>query len=171
MAVGLLVYRRDLPGGRSVMLSIDDLPDGTVVGRLALERRTDAARRIGAEPPIVAEVRGPSRDEVLQSLRLIAESDDELGRRLERWTAERRAEAPPRTGRRVLMGDGEWWSVEWRHEMTQLRNASAPDVERRLFVLFERDGTMRRAELPRGSEAIAESDALRELWKGADDAR
>ena len=108
---------------------------------------------------------------MLEALRLIAESDDELGRRLERWTAERRAAAPPPTGRRVLMADGEWWSVEWRHEMTQLRSASAPEVERRLFVLFERDGTVRRAELPPGLEAIAESDALRELWKEAGDAR
>lgn len=153
------------------MLSVDDCPDGTVVGRLALERRTDATRRVGAEPPIVAEVHGSSREEVLQSLRLIAESDDELGRRLERWTAERRAATRPPTSRRVLMDDGEWWTVEWRHEMMQLRSASAPDVERRLFVLFERDGTVRRAELPGGSEAVAEPAVLRELWKGADDVR
>lgn len=171
MAAGLLVYRRDLPGGRIVMLTIDELPGGHVVGRLALERRTDPARRIGAEPPIMAEVRGPTRDNVLKALRVIAESDDELGRRLERWAAERRSETSAAARPRVLMGDGDRWVVEWRHDMTQLRSASAPAEERKLFVLFQRDGALRRAELPPGSAVETDPAALRSLWEGADDVR
>ena len=151
------------------MLSVDELPGGDFAGRLALERRTDPARRVGAEPPIVAEVRGGSREEVLRLLRDIAESDAEIARRLERWTARRQAGATRPSGRRLLMGDGEWWGVEWRHEMTQLRVASAPDEERRLFVLFARDGGLRRAELPPGSTTEADAPALRSLWEGADD--
>ena len=71
------------------MISIDERDPSAVVGHLLVERRTDPTRRSG-QPPVVAEVRGATRAEVLASLRALAESESEVGERLEAWVASRR---------------------------------------------------------------------------------
>lgn len=89
MSFGFLVYRRDLPGGRSVMIALED-EGAEVVGRLRIERRTDPERQKSGMPPVIAEARGATRGEVMSRLRSIAESDDQLGELLEDWAARRR---------------------------------------------------------------------------------
>lgn len=167
MAHGLVVYRRDLPGGHVVMISIDDRDAAAVVGRLQIERRTDPARRRAGEPPVVAEVRGESRDAVLQALRTVAANDAELRQRLEAWVAARQAlgaSAP----RKVAMPDGAFWTVERRHEMAQLRRRGS-EVERRLFLFFRSpQGGFRRAEVPVDFAAEPDDPELRERWARAE---
>src|SRR5205085_688554 len=49
---------------------------------------------------------------------------------------------------RVRMPDGRWWTVERRHEMTQLLRRGR-ERERRLFLFFTNDrGATRRAHVP-----------------------
>jgi hypothetical protein len=57
---------------------------------LQVERRADPGRQGGGEPPLIAEARGASRDEVLTELQTLAADDAELARRLARWTAMQR---------------------------------------------------------------------------------
>ena len=90
MALGFLVFRRDLPGGRVVMIALEEQGD-EVVGRLQLERRSDPARHGDGTPPVIAEARGASRGEVLAKLKTIAENDEALCEALEEWSARRRA--------------------------------------------------------------------------------
>lgn len=94
MEPGLTVYRHDSPGGRIVIITVDERDPKEVVARLQVERRTDPSRQRGGEAPLIAEARGASREAVLAELRTLAEDDDELGRRLSRWTAMQRR---PRT--------------------------------------------------------------------------
>lgn len=177
----LVVYRRDLPGGRIVMISIDERGPETVVGRLMLERRTDPARRRTGEPPVVAEVRGSTRGEVLASLRAVAESEGEVARRLDAWLAARRAAEGAAGGatqsaaaQRVRMGDGAWWSVERRHEMTRLaredpRHPVHAPRERALYLFFHGgDGALRRAEVPPDFPERPDEATLRETWDRAE---
>ena len=183
MTRGLVVYRRDLPGGRIAILSLDEAPDGTIAGRLHLERRSDPSRRREGEPPVVAEVHGATREAVLAALKRIAESDGELARRYDDWQRARRgpdssAGAPravaSEVARRMRMPDGEWWSAERRHEMTQLQSARGISDVRRLFMFFRGPGgVLRRAEVPEGFPPADEADeaALREAWRGAETLR
>ena len=90
MEPGLAVYRHDSPGGRIVIITVDERDPREVVARLQVERRTDPARQGGGEAPLIAEARGASREAVLAELRTLAEDDDELGRRLARWAAMQR---------------------------------------------------------------------------------
>jgi hypothetical protein len=90
MEPGLTVYRHDSPGGRIVIITVDERDPKVVVARLQVERRADPERRGVGEPPLIAEARGASRDAVLTELRALAADDDELARRLERWTAMQR---------------------------------------------------------------------------------
>ena len=181
MTRGLVVFRRDLPGGRIVILSLDERPDG-VVGRLQLERRADPTRRTG-EPPVVAEVRGETREAVLTELRRVAENDIELAHRFDQWQSTRRAlESVPGIprdvagplARRVLMPDDDWWTAERRHEMTQVQTARGTSHVRRLFVFFRGPGgVLKRAEVPEGFPPAEEADeaALRDAWRSAEELR
>jgi hypothetical protein len=176
MTRGLVVLRRDLPGGRIVIISLDERPDG-VTGRLQVERRSDPARRNG-EPPVVAEVTGATRDAVLAELRRVAGSDAELQRRFDAWREARPADttvaapgpAAGESGRRLRMPDGTWWAAERRHEITQLESALGTSHVRRLYMYFRGPGdTLRRAELSEGFPPADEADeaALRDVWRGA----
>ena len=166
------------------MISIDERDPSAVVGHLLVERRADPSRRSG-EPPVVAEVRGATRAEVLASLRALAESESALGERLEAWVEARRggttagnaagnasaggAVAPPAAvaGTRVRMPDGTWWSVERRHETTQLSlgpslAGGAAPRDRALFLFFHGgDGALRRVAIP---EELPERPSDAELW-------
>lgn len=90
MERGLTVYRHDSPGGRIVIITVDERDPMHVVARLQVERRTDPKRQGVGEPPLIAEARGASREAVLAELRALANDDVELARRLERWTAMQR---------------------------------------------------------------------------------
>jgi hypothetical protein len=90
MEHGLTVYRHDSPGGRIVIITVDERDPGEVVARLQVERRADPSRQGVGEPPLIAEARGPSREAVLTELRALASDDAELARRLARWTAMQR---------------------------------------------------------------------------------
>ena len=94
MEPGLTVYRHDSPGGRIVIITVDERDPKQVVARLQVERRTDPARQRDGEAPLIAEARGASREAVLAELRTLAADDAELGRRLARWSAMQRR---PRT--------------------------------------------------------------------------
>jgi hypothetical protein len=153
-----LVYRRDTPDGRVVMIAIEELEPGDVIGRLHVERRTDPDRRIGS-PPVIAETRRETRTEVLRELRRLAENDVEITRRLDAWLAERR----------VQMADSQWWSIERRHEMAQLARSGASSGARRLFLFFRgRGGAFRRLEIPEDYPADAGDDDLRSAWSRAE---
>lgn len=89
MEPGLTVYRHDSPGGRVVIITVDERDPTHVVARLQVERRSDPARQ-GGEPPLIAEARGVSREAVLAELRMLADDDAEVARRLARWTAMQR---------------------------------------------------------------------------------
>ena len=158
------------------MVSVDQRGPRDVVGRRVIERRADPVRRTG-EPPIVAEVRGPTREAVLEELRRIAENDAELARRLDDWQRSRAGamrpmheDARPAT-RRLRMPDGTWWTAERRHEMAQLRSGRAPVPERRVFVFFSgAGGVLRRAQVgddfpPADS---ADPEVLAALWAAAE---
>jgi len=189
------------------MISIDERDPSAVIGHLLVERRVDPTRRSG-EPPVVAEVRGETRAEVLASLRALAESESALGERLEAWVEARRGSgitgitggtsaasagggnaggnsgagnagaagtgtwptmpAPSaHAGTRVRMPDGTWWSVERRHETTQLSlgpalAGGAPPRDRALFLFFHGgDGALRRVAIP---EELPERPDDAELW-------
>ena len=90
MEPGLTVYRHDSPGGRIVIITVDERDPNDVVARLQVERRADPERQGVGEPPLIAETRGTSREEVLAELRVLAADDAELARRLARWTAMQR---------------------------------------------------------------------------------
>jgi L-alanine-DL-glutamate epimerase-like enolase superfamily enzyme len=90
MEPGLTVYRHDSPGGRIVIITVDERNPGDVVARLQVERRADSGRQGVGEPPLIAEARGASREEVLTELQALATDDAELARRLARWTAMQR---------------------------------------------------------------------------------
>lgn len=90
MDPGLTVYRHDSPGGRIVIITVDERDPGKVVARLQVERRVDPERQGVGEPPLIAEARGSSREAVLMELRALAADDAELARRLARWTAMQR---------------------------------------------------------------------------------
>ncbi|MGQ0715455.1 MAG: hypothetical protein ACT4PJ_17285 [Gemmatimonadaceae bacterium] len=90
MEHGLTVYRHDSPGGRIVIITVDERDPTEVVARLQVERRTDPTRQRDGEAPLIAEARGPSREAVLAELRTLAGDDAELGRRLAQWAAMQR---------------------------------------------------------------------------------
>ena len=63
------------------------------------------------------------------------------------------------------MPDGEWWTAEQRHEMTQLATR-ASQRERRLFVFFRSDrGALRRAEVPADFSVAVGDETLHALWE------
>ena len=76
-------YRREAYGFVAAAL-------GHTVESLPAERRADPERQGVGEPPLVAEARGSSREEVLTELQALASDDAELARRLARWTAMQR---------------------------------------------------------------------------------
>lgn len=187
-----MVYRRDLPGGRIVIISLDERERGRIIGQLRLERRADPTRRFIGEPPIVAEVVGATRVEVLAALRVIADNDTDIVQRLDLWATTARPErvtppalqlaVPPSSSPspspsvvpegapRQRMADGHWWAVCRRHGMTQLAHArTAATVERPLYLLFERDdGTVRRALVPDDLPDLPMGEDLARIWASAD---
>jgi hypothetical protein len=86
------LYRRPMPGGGYVEVELD-LPrsdaesggaHGPVHGRLVMERRADPGRRYGHQAPVVAELSGDDRDELMADLFRLARDNAALARRLMR---------------------------------------------------------------------------------------
>ncbi len=89
---GAAVYRRTMPGGGYVEVELDapspDVTSGTaaarVCGRVIMERRADPGRRHGHHAPVVVELSGDDRDELVADLFRLACDNAALARSLMR---------------------------------------------------------------------------------------
>jgi hypothetical protein len=87
-----LLYRRELPGGGFVDVREDEeLAGDTHRAHVAVERRTDPARREGHRPPIVATAEGDSMVGIFRQLLEIASDNVAIARALLRWQADGKA--------------------------------------------------------------------------------
>ena len=82
-----LAFRRTLPGGMIVLVSLEIDTEGVVHGRLQVERRLDPTRQLFDTAPVVARASGKSKDDVLKKLRTLAENDAELAVEIAAWEA------------------------------------------------------------------------------------
>jgi hypothetical protein len=85
-------YHRLMPGGGYVgieveMVSIDDTTRPR--GRLIVERRTDHDRRLGHQPPIVAEMAHDDFDALVAELFQLAHDNAALARSVMQWQSAR----------------------------------------------------------------------------------
>ena len=90
-----LAFRRTLPGGMIVLVSLEIDTEGVVHGMLQVERRLDPSRQLFDTAPVVARASGRSKDEVLKRLRTLAENDAELAVQLANWEAAHPSGRPP----------------------------------------------------------------------------
>lgn len=87
---GATLYRRPMPGGGYVEVELDALPSDVtpeaeaIRGRVILERRADPGRRYGHRAPVVAEMAGDDRDELMAELFRLASDNVALARNLMR---------------------------------------------------------------------------------------
>lgn len=95
-----LAFRRTLPGGMIVLVSLEMVSESVVRGILQVERRVDPARQLLSTAPIIARATGTSKDDVLRQLRALADDDAELATQIAAWEA-----AHPPAGR----PDGREW--------------------------------------------------------------
>src|SRR5437763_9916787 len=89
-----LAFRRVLPGGMIVLVSLAVADDGQVRGILQVERRRDPTRQLFGTAPLIAEATGPTQQDVLRQLRELAENDAEVAARMAEWAAAH--PSPPR---------------------------------------------------------------------------
>lgn len=86
---GSPLYRRTMPGGGYVEVELE-LPraassegsDRMLHGRIIMERRADPSRRFGHQAPVVAELTGDDRDELMGELFRLARDNAALARSL-----------------------------------------------------------------------------------------
>ena len=91
------IYRRPMPGGGYVEVELDASPSqgarderaAPVRGRVIMERRADPGRRSGHTAPVVAELAGDDRDELMGDLFRLARDNAALARSLMRIEAAR----------------------------------------------------------------------------------
>ncbi len=89
---GAALYRRVMPGGGYVEVELDghttDAASGDAIaphhGRIIMERRADPGRRYGHRAPVVAELSGDDRDELMSDLFRLACDNAALARSLMR---------------------------------------------------------------------------------------
>jgi hypothetical protein len=87
----MLLYSRELPGGGLVMIEgMSDSPS-SYHGCIRVERRADPKRRIGHEPPIIAEVSTGSQTSAFRMLYDVASDNVAIARGLIKWQSKRRA--------------------------------------------------------------------------------
>jgi hypothetical protein len=98
---GAAVYRRAMPGGGYVEVELEASPAhaasgvmaARIRGRVIMERRADPGRRYGHRAPVVAEMSGDDRDELIADLFRLACDNAALARSLMRMpTAQPRAD-------------------------------------------------------------------------------
>ena len=88
------LYHRPMPGGGYVDVEMDaehvsEGAEARVHGRVIMERRADIGRRIGHQPPVVAEMSGDDADELMSELFRLACDNAALARSLMRWQSAR----------------------------------------------------------------------------------
>jgi hypothetical protein len=85
------LYSRSLPGGGYV--SIESAPESSgsphIRAMLLVERRADPTRRVGHQPPVVAETVAIDSQHALDELFAIAANNVEVARALQRWQSSR----------------------------------------------------------------------------------
>jgi hypothetical protein len=88
---GSTLYRRPMPGGGYVEVELEDQAVGAseqrdrmLRGRIVMERRADPSRRYGHQAPVVAELTGDDRDELMADLFQLAQDNAALARNLMR---------------------------------------------------------------------------------------
>jgi hypothetical protein len=93
---GDTLYRRPMPGGGyveveldAVSASADEPGKRSHRGRVVMERRVDPGRRYGHRAPVIAELAGDDRDEVMSELFRLAQDNAALARSLLRLQATR----------------------------------------------------------------------------------
>jgi hypothetical protein len=85
-------YHRLMPGGGYVEIEVELISSGDSTqprGRLIVERRTDQGRRLGHQPPIVADVMHDDLDALMAELFHLAHDNAALARRLMQWQSAR----------------------------------------------------------------------------------
>jgi glycine cleavage system regulatory protein len=89
-------YRRPMPGGGYVEVELEaavvnasDKRDRMLRGRIVMERRADPSRRYGHQAPVVVELTGDDRDELMANLFQLAQDNAALARNLMRMQAAR----------------------------------------------------------------------------------
>jgi hypothetical protein len=86
------LYRRTLPGGGFVNVEVSaPSQSGNHRAVVAVERRSDPARRDGHEPPVVASAEGRTPQTVFAQLLAIAADNVAVARALLRWRSDGRA--------------------------------------------------------------------------------
>ena len=91
------LYRRELPGAGFVCIDVTDGAEEAGTGvpressriRVYVERRANAARRVGHEPPVVAEFEGDDLTPALGELYRLASDNVALARALLEWQTRR----------------------------------------------------------------------------------
>jgi len=94
------LYRRPMPGGGYVEVELDvvrETADGEPVkrphrGRVVMERRVDPGRRYGHRAPVIAELAGDDRDELMSELFRLAQDNVALAQSLLRLQTRQRAD-------------------------------------------------------------------------------
>ena len=88
---GSALYRRPMPGGGYVEVELDPPraagpaeTGGAIHGRVVMERRADPGRRYGHQAPVVCELVGDDRDELMADLFRLACDNAALARSLMR---------------------------------------------------------------------------------------
>jgi len=91
------LYRRPMPGGGYVEVELDAVRapaddqgrKRAHRGRVVMERRVDPGRRYGHRAPVIAELAGDDRDELMSELFRLAQDNAALARSLLRLQATR----------------------------------------------------------------------------------
>ena len=91
---GTASYRRPMPGGGyvDVEMEVGQGSEGAVghaQGRVIMERRAELSRRVGHQPPVVAEMSGDDADELMAHLFRLARDNSALARSLMKWQSAR----------------------------------------------------------------------------------
>jgi hypothetical protein len=94
---GDTLYRRPMPGGGYVEVELDavrasadhEAGKRSHRGRVVMERRVDPGRRYGHRAPVIAELAGDDRDELMSELFRLAQDNAALARSLLRLQATR----------------------------------------------------------------------------------
>jgi hypothetical protein len=83
-------YHRPMPGGGFVEIEVEPMgEEAPLRGRLIVERRAEVGRRLGHQPPIVADVVHEDSDTLIAELFRLAHDNAALARRLMQWQSAR----------------------------------------------------------------------------------
>lgn len=86
------LYSRDLPGGGYVTIEVVPHSASTFRAQVCVERRSDPRRRVGHQPPVIAELTGATQASVFKALYEIASDNVAIARGLVQWQSKRKAD-------------------------------------------------------------------------------